>query len=133
MAKTTSKSKTGYYAAYKTNKRWEANRTRRLERTIREQPNNEQAKAALKAGFVYRRKTPTVRVWSASWRKTAQVFKEFCGSFYPDIMSSNKDTAASAMQRAGTKTKENAKAKPKSDVMKEKDFFTLGARLQGIK
>ena len=130
MAKTTSKSKTNHYAAYKANKTWEKNRTKRLERTVREQPNNEQAKTALKAGFVYRRKNPVTRPWSASWVRVAKLFKEFTGSFYPDIMSSNKDTAFAAMQRPGRKTIENQRQKPK-DVMQAKDFFTLGARLQG--
>lgn len=130
MAKTTSKSKTNYYAVYKSSKTWEKNRTKRLERTIKNQPNNEQAKAALKGGLVYRRKNPVTKPWSASWVRVAKLFKEFTGSFYPDIMSSNKDAVFAAMQRPGKKTIENQRQKSK-DVMQPKDFFTLGARIYG--
>lgn len=132
MAKTTSKSKTNRYAVYKANKVWEKNRTKRLERTIKNQPNNEQAKAALKAGFVYRRKTPTNKVWSSSWMRVAAILKEFTGSFDPHIMSSNPKTAQEALQKPGTKTLETAKTKKKPSTA-EKDFFKLGERLQGVR
>lgn len=130
MAKGTSKSKEGHYASYKSNKTWEKNRIKRLERTIKNQPNNEQAKAALKAGFVYRRKTPNVRHWSASWVRIAKLFKEFTGSFNPLIMSSNPKAASEAMQIPGTKSKENAKTKVVKSTG-DKGFFSIEARLQG--
>jgi hypothetical protein len=123
MAKTTSKSKTAYYAMYKANKVWEKNRAKRLARTIKNQPNNEQAKAAMKAGFVYRRKTPVTPAWSSSWRRVAAVFVEFTGSFNRDIMSSNPKTASEALQRPGTKSAGYATS--------QKVDFSLGARLQG--
>ena len=97
--KSKSKGAEGYFAAYKSSKRWESNRIRRLERTLKAQPNNEQVKAALKGGLVYRRKTPVNRVWSASWIRVAKLFKEFGGRFDPAIMSSNADAAKSALQR----------------------------------
>ena len=127
MAKTTSKSKVAHYATYKSSKRWEANRTKRLERTAKEQPNNKQVEAALKAGLVYRRKDPKVRMWSASWIRIAKVFKEFTGSFDPHIMSSNPKVASEALQKPGRKTKANASYKV------EKVDFSLGARLQGTR
>jgi hypothetical protein len=126
------KSKVAQASRYKTNKTWEVNRTLRLERTIRNQPNNEQAKAALKAGFVYRRKTPNTRPWSASWIRIAKLFKEFTGSFNPLIMSSNPKTASEAMQITGAKSLTYAKmkaVKPTGD----KGFFSIEARLQGTR
>ena len=101
MAISTSKSQTAYYARYKTNRTWEANRKRRLERTLKAQPNNEQVKQALK-GMVYRRKTPTNRPWSASWIRVAKILKEFSGRCDPSILSSNVETARIAMQKPGT-------------------------------
>lgn len=97
--KSKSKGAEGYAAAYKSSKRWESNRIRRLERTLKAQPNNEQVKAALKGGLVYRRKTPVTRTWSASWIRVAKLFKEFSGRFDPAIMSSNNDAAKAALQR----------------------------------
>ena len=101
MAAKTSKSQTAYYARYKTSRTWEVNRKRRLERTLKEQPNNEQVKQALK-NMVYRRRTPTNRVWSASWIRVAKILKEFTGRCDPGILSSNVETARLAMQRPGT-------------------------------
>lgn len=98
MAIKTSKSQTNYYALYKTTRKWEANRKRRLEKTLRAQPNNEKVKQALKS-LVYRRRTPTNRVWSASWVRAAKIIKLFEGRFDPQIMSSNPDVARSAMQK----------------------------------
>lgn len=110
-------------SSYKANKRWETNRKARLERTIKAQPNNEQAKLALK-GMVYRRKTPTTRVWSASWIRVAKIFKEFTGRFDPAIMSSNPEVAKAALARPGPKT---ANYVP----LPAKDMFTLGTRVMG--
>lgn len=98
MAIKTSKSQTNYYAVYKTTRKWEANRKRRLEKTLRAQPNNKQVQAALKS-LVYRRRTPTNRVWSASWIRAAKIIKLFEGRFDPQIMSSNPDVARSALQK----------------------------------
>lgn len=128
---TKNKSKTSQASNYKANKTWETNRTKRLERTIKNQPNNEQAKAALKAGFIYRRKTPTTRMWSASWIRVAKLFKEFTGSFNPAIMSSNPKVASEAMQVPGAKSLAYAKEKSKSTG--DKGFFSIEARLQGIR
>lgn len=98
MAIKTSKSQTNYYAVYKTTRKWEANRKRRLEKTLRAQPNNKQVQAALKS-LVYRRRTPTTRPWSASWVRAAKIIKLFEGRFDPQIMSSNPDVARTAMQK----------------------------------
>lgn len=110
-------------SSYKANKRWETNRKARLERTIKAQPNNEQAKLALK-GMVYRRKTPVTRVWSASWVRVAKIFKEFTGRFDPAIMSSNPEVAKAALARPGPKT---ANYVP----LPVRDMFSLGTRAMG--
>lgn len=128
--KATSKSKTNHYATYKSSKRWEANRIKRLERTLKEQPNNKQVEAALKGGLIYRRKDPKVRMWSASWIRIAKIFKEITGSFDPHIMSSNPKVSSEAMQKQGRKTKANALAKVDKS---QKVDFSIGARLQGTR
>ena len=123
MAIKTSKSNTNHFANYKTSKRWETNRKRRLERTLKQQPNNEQVKAALKGGMVYRRKTPTTRMWSHSWIRVAKLIKEVTGSFDPQIMSSNPELAKSALQRAAS----HDSYKPVPNPFKS--MFSIEARL----
>lgn len=121
MAIKTSKSQTNYYALYKTTRKWEANRKRRLEKTLRAQPNNKQVQAALKS-IVYRRRTPTNRVWSASWVRAAKIIKLFEGRFDPQIMSSNLDVARSAMQK--NSQNKNFVLPP----VTTKNYFSLEAR-----
>lgn len=116
------KSKVAQAASYKANKRWETNRKRRLERTLKEQPNNQQVKDALKA-MVYRRKTPNVREWSASWIAKAKIIKMFTGAFDRTIMSSNLDIARAALQRPGPKS-----IMPIAFPLSDKNFFSLQAR-----
>lgn len=122
--KSKSKGAEGYAAAYKSSKRWESNRIRRLERTLKAQPNNEQVKAALKGGLVYRRKTPVTRMWSASWIRVAKLFKEFSGRFDPAIMSSNSDSAKAALQRQSPV----AATFVAPTLLKNDSFFSLYAR-----
>ena len=120
MAIKTSKSQTNYYALYKTSRKWESNRKRRLEKTLREQPNNKQVKQALQT-LVYRRKTPSTRPWSASWVRAAKIIKQFEGRFDPQIMSSNPDTARVALQKNSQNTGFVALTGPKS-------FFSIEQR-----
>ncbi len=108
-------------AVYKSTKRWETNRKRKLERTLKEQPNNEQIKAAMKS-MVYRRKTPTHRMWSASWKATAQLIKQFSGRFDKECMNSDPKKAAEAM-RMSFKPKDDIKVPPKYN------FFSLETRI----
>lgn len=127
MATSKNGSKTSQAANYKTNKRWESNRKRRLERVLKEQPTNQQVINALKGGMVYRRRTPTNRVWSASWIRIAKLFKEFTGRFDPAIMSSNVDAARTALQRPGPKSTATGASLFKAGS--DKNFFTLETRL----
>ena len=120
----TSKSQEGYYSRYKTNKTWEINRRRKLERTLKAQPNNLQVKAALKS-IVYRRRIPTMRPWTSSWISLAKLFKLFNGRFDPAIMSSNVDISRAAMQKPGPKTLQ----KLNNPTMVDKNFFTFSSRI----
>lgn len=74
---------------YKATSRWKANRKRKLEKLLKQHPNNKQIELALQS-MVYRRKTPNSRVWSASMIREAKLFKEFAGYVNRDIFSSNE-------------------------------------------
>jgi hypothetical protein len=119
----TSKSQEAYYARYKTTT-FAANRKRKLERVVKEQPNNEQAKMALK-DIHYRRKTPNTNAWSHSAIALAKVFKEFTGHFDKNIISSNQKVAIEALQSLPT----NAVAKT-YDTIQAKHMFSLKARVK---
>ena len=108
--------------------RWEINRKRKLEKQLKLQPNNEQVKLALQ-NIHRRRKTPINREWSKSWIRIAKLFKLFSGRFDRSIMSSNQAVAGSALQKAGKFAQQSQKLTQVSD----KNFFSLGARLQGGK
>jgi hypothetical protein len=122
MATSSGKSKDNQASAYKSNKRWESNRTARLERTLKAQPTNQQVVDALKGGLVYRRKTPTTKMWSHSWKKIAQLYKQVTGRFDPDIMSSNPALSQAALSKPGPKSLQPG---PQGDP---KTFFQLITR-----
>lgn len=119
--KSRSKTAENYSAQYKSSKKWETNRKRKLERVLKEQPENQQIKDALKS-MVYRRKTPNTREWSASWIRTAKLFKLFTGKFDREIMSSNDKVASEAMRLS---RKERPFTMP---LGKSKSFFSLYER-----
>ena len=119
--KSRSKTAENYSAQYKSSKKWETNRKRKLERVLKEQPENQQIKDALKS-MVYRRKTPNIREWSASWIRTAKLFKLFTGKFDREIMSSNDKVASEAMRLS---RKERPFTMP---LGKSKSFFSLYER-----
>lgn len=126
MATSKNGSKSSQAARYKSDRVWEKNRKARLLRTLKAQPNNEQVKLALQ-GMVYRRKTPTTRVWSSTWINIARLFKEFGGRFDPAIMGSNVDAARAALQRQSPYA-----ALPVKSITPQngdKNFFSLQARL----
>lgn len=102
MANKTSKGQEGYYASYKSSGKHAKNRKAKLERLLKQQPNNEQLQNALK-DIHYRRKTPNTSMWSHSQIRKAKLFKEFCGNFDYNIFSSNQKVAIEAMIKLGTK------------------------------
>lgn len=110
-------------AVYKSTKRWETNRKRKLERVLKEQPNNQQVKSALKS-MVYRRKTPTTSVWSHSWKKVAQLIKQFSGRFDKECMNSDPKKAAEAMR-----TCHKPEHSPEVKLPHKYSFFSLETRI----
>lgn len=115
-------SKTGQAAGYKANKIWERNRLRKLRRALKDHPNNEQIITALK-GVVYRRKTPTVRTWSASKRRIAELFKMFSGHVDLQMFSNNEKIAVPAT------LSHRMKWNYKPPAVNEKTMFSIGVRM----
>lgn len=109
MANKSGTGKQAQAAAYKTSKRWETNRLRKLLRAQKLNPNNPQIAAALK-NIHYRRKTPTNPTWSSSRRRLAILMKEFKGVCHAEIFSTNEKVSVPALGLPGpfsvpTKTK----------------------------
>ena len=76
--------------------RIEANRKRRLQRTVKAQPNNAIAAAALSENRGHKRKTPKNPYWSHTMIREAKLFKEFTGRMDINIFSSIESTRANA-------------------------------------
>jgi len=105
MAKSSSKGAEAYYARYKTEKRWESNRLKRLERALKRNPENAKQIELAMQGMVYRRKTPNTKVWSSSKRRLAVLFKKFTGSAGADLFSSNEKISTPALMAHGNTSK----------------------------
>ena len=97
MAKTRGPSAKAYYAAYKSQGTFAKNRRKKLERTLKAQPNNLQVAQALKNIASYRRKTPNVSTWSTTRRDTAKLFKEFTGMMNINVFNTNQDVKVLAI------------------------------------
>jgi hypothetical protein len=129
--------KAGYAATYKATG-YAKNRRKRLERTIKAQPNNEQAKIALK-NIVYRRKTPgTAHGWSATEIAVAKLFKEFTGSYNRKAVDRDPKQQIPAAMAQGKKQcyhPKHAKRfefKPPQGIKRHDDNFSaLGVRAHG--
>lgn len=76
--------------------RIEANRKRRLTRTLKQQPNNEQVQLALSEPRGHKRKTPKNPYWSHTMIREAKLFKEFTGKMDINIFSSTEATRTNA-------------------------------------
>ncbi len=124
MANSTSKSKTAYYASYKSSNRCVTNRKKKLERALKEQPNNAQIPLAI-ADARYRRRTPTNTMWKASQKRVAQLIKEFAGSCPHAVFSSNEKVAQEALATAGKSAKYDSKY---ANIPDGKVDFSLSAR-----
>jgi hypothetical protein len=120
-----SKSKQAYSALYKSSTRWATNRKIKLQRVLKQQPNNKQVKDAL-ANIKYRRRTPTSKtVWSHGNIRLAKLFKEFTGRASVDLFSSNPKVQSAALAY-----------RPDADklkVIEGKVNFSLGARAHDSK
>lgn len=99
--------------------RTQANRRRRLERTLKSQPDNQQVKnALLEVGR--QRKAPVNTQWSHTAIRLAKLFKEFTGRAPKELFSSNPKVQQAALSVPSTKLFVNL---PQGKV-----DFTLGAR-----
>lgn len=77
MAKSKSKSqsKKNQHTAYKAEGRWAKNKKRKIERHLKQFPNDEVAQRALgNIGSTPKRKTPNNKMWLPSQRTLAQIY-----------------------------------------------------------
>lgn len=82
--------------------RTQANRKRRLQRTLKAQPNNQQVQnALLEVGR--QRKAPVTPQWSHTAIRLAKLFKEFSGRAPKELFSSNPKVQQAAMTMPSTK------------------------------
>jgi hypothetical protein len=99
--------------------RTQANRKRRLERTLKAQPNNKQVQnALLETGT--KRKAPISPQWSHSAIRLAKLFKEFTGRAPKELFSSNPKVQQAAMSVPSTRVFVN--------LPQGKPDFSIGAR-----
>lgn len=110
---TASPAKAGNYAA---------NRKRRLERTLKKQPNNKQVELALKDNPTWLRKKPNTPYWSHTMIEEAKLFKQFTGKMDLAVFSSIEATRSSARLHLKRDDWDQHKL-PEGKVN-----FTLGAR-----
>lgn len=127
MANKTSKSNEAYFARYKQANVYASNRKRKLERTLRKQPNNLQIALAIKNVSNYRRKDPKEPYWSHQMIETAKLFKEFVGVFDRGVFNQKPEDqeAARRVRNANLFTKVT---KPATKRISE---FSMAARAHG--
>lgn len=129
MANKTSKNREAYYSTYKSGNKQAKNRKIKLERLLKEQPNNKQIEQALK-DVHYRRHTPKEPFWSHSGIALAKIIKEFTGHFDRNILNSNPKVAAEAMSSLPT-VNADFKLDPKVEQsISNKRMFSLKARIK---
>ena len=102
--------------------RYSINRKKRLERTLKQQPNNEQVKVALSDDRPSSRKTPNNSYWSHTMIREAKLFKEFTGRMDLNVFSSTESVRGNARLHL-TRTDWAQIKLPEGKVS-----FTLGAR-----
>lgn len=115
-------SKTAQASNYKTLKRWESNRLKKLERHMKRFPEDKVAEKAT-LNIVYRRKTPKNREWSHSQIRMAELFKMFKGRVDRDIFHSNEKISAPALLIPGPYS--TVKTQPD---LNQKTMFQIGFR-----
>lgn len=96
------------------------NRKLRLERTLKDQPNNKQVQLALTENPNWVRKAPNTPYWSHSMIKEAKLIKEFTGKMDIAIFSNIESISA--------KTRIHIASDPQLKAPEGKVNFTLGAR-----
>lgn len=120
--KTSSKSDQNYWSRYKSNKVWETNRKRKLNRHLKKHPGDQVAEKAL-TNIKYRRKTPKDPQWTPGNIHIAKLFKDFAGFVNRDMFNSNHKIQLEALNgynkpKAGTKPNQLSRVD-----------FSIGARV----
>lgn len=119
MATKTTKTATATTGASTGVTRTQANRKRRLLRTLKAQPNNIQVQNAL-LDTGTKRKAPVTSQWSHSAIRLAKLFKEFCGRAPKELFSNNPKVQQAAQSVPYTRVFTNL---PQGKV-----DFSIGAR-----
>lgn len=125
--KSKSQSRTLQSTKYKTERRWESNRRRKLERALKDNPNNAEAITLALKNINYRRKTPKTSFWSKTNIAIAKVYKEFTGKVNMDMFSSNEKVSLPALTTPGPYSEKVTK--PGNFVS---DMFQLRNRVNGF-
>lgn len=111
------------YQRYKSSNSETTNRLRKLNKLVKEQPNNEQLPLAIK-NVRHRRFTPKTPYWSHSMIALAKVVKDFTGKFNKNYFSTDPDLFSAAIRtRNENKFKEFEAPKIKGSM------FTIGERI----
>jgi hypothetical protein len=121
----TKNNKTSPASAPASGGRIETNRKRRLTRTLKQQPNNEQVKIALSENRGHKRKTPKNPFWSHTMIREAKLFKEFTGRMDINIFSSTEAT------RSNTRLHLTRSDWAQVKLPEGRVDFSLGARAHG--
>lgn len=119
-------SKTAQASSYKTLKRWESNRLKKLERHIKRFPEDKVAEKAT-LNVVYRRKIPKTQEWSHTQIRMAELFKMFKGRVDRDIFHSNEKISAPALLIPGPYS--TVKTQPD---LNQKTMFQIGFRARFV-
>lgn len=114
----------GYFAKYKSNKVYEANKKRKLERALKRNPNNEQIKQALK-DIGFKRKKPKTPTWSPTQVRLVELIVSFTGKFDKNVFSSDVEAQIAAAHVRNEHL--FSKSKPTS-AKASKSMFSLAAR-----
>lgn len=126
--KRTGAAHSGYYANYKTSKRWERNRLRKLAKQLKEQPGNEKQIKAAMSRVSYRRSTPTTKQWSATTRRIAELFKMFVGVVPKEALLAQMPKGKEAEQAYWRAMNTFVGIRAKADKAAN-DMYSIGARM----
>lgn len=122
-AKRSSASDKAHHVTYKAQQLWSRNRRIKLERALKNAPNNLQIVAALK-NISYRRKTPKTREWCHVDKYMAHVIKQISGFCDKNIFHSNKDLRSAAFTNIASK-REKVSTSPNFN---SKSMYTMKER-----
>jgi hypothetical protein len=118
------------YAKYKNSGKELANRKAKLEKFIAKNPENEQAKIALK-DIHHRRHVPKAAFWSHQMIATAKLMKEFTGKFNKDMFNADpiKRHAATMTRDANKFVSQIKKGESNTQEKSTGSMFSLGTQM----